>query len=104
MMGDKMLKIDKKNNAGKLELKLIGKLDTTTAPELEEAISSDLKEGVAVTIDMAELAYISSAGLRVLLMVKKSVGNGGTLKLRNVTSEVQDVLEITGFSTLLEQE
>ncbi len=99
-----MLKIDKKNSNGKLVVALSGKLDTITAPDFESGVIGDLKAGMKVTIDMKDLLYVSSAGLRELLMAKKAVGADGSVKLTNVSSEIQDVLEITGFSNILDVE
>lgn len=98
-----MLKVDKKKEDNTLMVTLEGKLDTTTAPDFESAITPELKDGLTVIVDMKNLSYISSAGLRVLIVAKKGIGNG-SLKVRNVSADIQDVLEITGFSTLLDLE
>ncbi len=99
-----MLSIDKKSKSGNLEVVLKGRLDTTTAGEFEESITADLKEGMDVIIDMKGLTYISSAGLRVIVMIKKAIGVKGAIKLRNVADEIKDVLEITGFSSQIKME
>ncbi len=98
-----MLKINKKKDKQAMVIALEGRLDTTTAPDFESSISSDTKEGMNVVVDMKKLAYISSAGLRVLIMVKRAIGSDGSLKLKNVSSDIQDVLEITGFSSLIDE-
>ena len=99
-----MLNIEKKSKSGNLEVNLKGRLDTTTAVDFENAITPELKETMDVIIDMKDLAYISSAGLRVLVMIKKAIGAKGSIKLRDVSDEIKDVLEITGFSTQIEME
>ncbi len=98
-----MLKINKKKEKQAMVIALDGRLDTTTAPDFETSITTDLKEGMDVVVDMKKLVYISSAGLRVLVMVKKAIGSDGSLKLKNVSSDIQDVLEITGFSSLIDE-
>ncbi len=103
MMERHMLKIDKKNDNGSLVVALDGRLDTTTAPDFEKAITADRKPAMNVIVDMKKLAYISSAGLRVLLMIKRAIGSEGTLKVRNASSDIQDVMEITGFSSLMDK-
>ena len=82
-------------------LRISGRLDTTTAPELETAVNAipdDVKE---LTLDMAEVTYISSAGLRVLLGAQKKMSRIGSMKLTGVCEAVMDVLEITGFADIL---
>ena len=82
-------------------LKLSGRLDTTTAPELEAAIdgcAADIKD---LVLDCAELAYISSAGLRVLLKAQKSMAVKGSMKLTNVNESIMEVFDITGFIDIL---
>ena len=84
----------------KLTIAVSGRVDTVTAPELE----SSLKFGSAkcVVIDLANVPYMSSAGLRLLLTAHKPMlGNGGELQVANVQSAVKEVLDITGFSDIL---
>ena len=84
----------------KLTIAVSGSVDTVTAPELE----SSLKFGNAkcVVIDLANVPYMSSAGLRLLLTAHKTMlGNGGELQVANVQSAVKEVLDITGFSDIL---
>lgn len=85
-------------------LKLQGRLDTTTAPELEAAIGNEGEALKKLILDMKELDYISSAGLRVLLTAHKKMMKQGELKVINVTEPVMDVFEMTGFSDILEIE
>lgn len=82
---------------------LLGRLDTTTAPDLENELKEDLNEGLKdYVLDLKELEYISSAGLRVLLFIQKSVSSmEGSLLIRNVRPEIMEVFEITGFSDIL---
>ena len=92
------LEIEKKNDNGTV-FALSGRLDTVTAPSLEQALDGELTQGEALTLDMAALEYISSAGLRGILKTYKALGDG--LRLANVGESVMEVLEITGFTDFL---
>ncbi len=94
--------IDKKLNGDKLTVALGGRLDTTTAPELETAL--DLNGIKDLVFDMKDLNYISSAGLRLLLKAQKQMNEQGSMKLINVNDIVMEVFEVTGFSTILKVE
>lgn len=85
----------------KLSLHIAGRLDTNTAPELEKAIAEIPAEVTDLTLDMAEVAYVSSAGLRVLLGAQKKMNKLGKMRLVGVCEEVLDVLEMTGFADIL---
>ena len=84
-----------------LTMKLGGRLDTTTAPELEKAFEKNMDVSKDLILDMKELEYISSAGLRVLLAAQKKMNQSGKMKLTGVSDEVMEVFEITGFSDIL---
>lgn len=94
-----MLNINATKNESTLTLVLDGRLDTVTAPELQAAIDEQIDGISNIVMDCKDLAYISSAGLRVLLTARKSIQ--GDLILNNVAPSVQDVLEITGFVDIL---
>ena len=94
------LKIEKKNTETKT-LALIGRLDTVTAPELEAEISTILPTAESLVLDMEKLEYISSAGLRVILKTQKALTQKAGLKLINVSNDVREVFDITGFSDFL---
>ena len=84
---------------GNLNVALEGRLDTTTAPDLENFLNDNYKIGTSLTIDCEKLAYISSAGLRVLLTAQKK--SRGAMKLTNVCELVMEVFEMTGFADIL---
>ena len=84
-----------------LEIFVSGRLDTTTAPELENALGSQLEGIESLTLDFGELAYISSAGLRVLLGAQKAMNRQGSMTVRNVSAEIMEIFEITGFADIL---
>ena len=96
-----MLNINKTIEEGKALFALGGRLDTTTAPELEQALKADLDGVTDLTLDMAELEYISSAGLRVLLSAQKVMKKQGQMKLKNVNDTIMEIFEVTGFSDIL---
>ena len=95
------MEINKNLNGDALELKIIGRLDTTTAPALEAEEKNSLEGLKSIVFDLEGLEYISSAGLRVLLSAQKSMNKQGTMKLVNVNEVVMEVFEITGFVDVL---
>ena len=96
------MKIDLTKNQGILTVALDGRLDTTTAPELEKCLSENGDGTGSLVIDCEKLSYISSAGLRVLLAAQKK--NRGAMKLVHVCELVMEVFEMTGFADILEIE
>ena len=93
--------IDKQINGGELTLTLNGRLDTTTAPELEAAVSEAVGSCDQLVLDFAGLEYISSAGLRVILKAQKAMAAKGGMKIMNVNETIMEIFEITGFSDIL---
>ena len=89
--------INKVADNGKLKVAISGRLDTTTAPELEKEL--DFTGITSVEFDLADLEYVSSAGLRVILMVQKNMK--GNFVLKNVKPEIIEIFEITGFADIL---
>jgi len=93
--------IEKTYGPGTLTLKLEGRLDTVTAPELEAELGDKLDGVRELTLDMAQLQYISSAGLRVLLAAQKRMNRQGLMRLTGVGEVVMEVFEVTGFADIL---
>lgn len=93
--------INKTTNEGQLTLVLSGRLDTTTAPQLETTLKSSLDGVNSLVLDFSELAYISSAGLRVLLSAQKVMDKQGKMSLCNVNDTILEVFEVTGFTDIL---
>lgn len=95
------MEIVKKREGNRWEIALEGRLDTTTAPQLE----AELKEGISgveeLAMNFADLAYISSAGLRVILSAQKIMNRQGSMVVRNVNEDVMEVFEVTGFIDIL---
>ena len=91
-----------KRDGNTLEIVLTGRLDTVTAPDLEKALMP-LPEGVDTLVyDFSKLDYISSAGLRVMLGLHRSLPMGGKTKVLNSNSVVKEVFSVTGFADILE--
>lgn len=84
-----------------LTLTLSGRLDTTTAPQLEAELKRSISGVQTLIFDFAGIEYISSAGLRVLLAAQKVMNRQGRMILRNVNEAVNEVFEITGFCDIL---
>ncbi len=91
-------------NANDLTLELTGRLDTTTSPALEEAVRKNLPSVSSLTFDLKVLDYLSSAGLRVLLMAEKGMQDRGGILIRNANALVKTVFQVTGFSEILKVE
>ena len=94
------MEINKKKEDSKLTLALEGRLDTTTAPQLETEIK-DLEGIEELVIDLEKLVYISSAGLRVLLAAQKIMAKQGSMLVKNVCADIMEVFDITGFADIL---
>lgn len=96
------MQIEREKQEEKLTLKLSGRLDTSTAPMLQETVEREQEGVTELNLDMEKLEYVSSAGLRVLLSsAKKMTAKGGTMNLFHVNEDVMDVFEITGFNEIL---
>ncbi len=96
-----MLNIKKNIADGKADYALEGRLDTSTAPELEKALRDSLDGVTKLVLDFEKLEYISSAGLRVLLAAQKIMAKQGAMKITHVNELVNEVFEVTGFSDML---
>ena len=93
--------IEKHKDGKKLDVKLIGRLDSKTAPELKEVLENNLNDVEELTFDLSELNYISSAGLRIILSTQKRMNKQGSMKVTNVQDIVMEVFESTGFVDIL---
>lgn len=96
-----MLNIVKKTENNGLTVALEGRLDTTTAPELERELLGSLEGVTSLVLDFEKLEYISSAGLRVLLAAQKIMLKQGEMKVIHVNDVVMEVFEVTGFTDTL---
>ena len=93
--------IEKKINGEALTLIVSGRLDTQTAPELENELDSVLSGLKELIFDFANLEYVSSAGLRVILKAQKAMNAQGSMKLTGVNDSIMEVFDITGFLDIL---
>ncbi len=96
-----MLNISKESNATSLVVTLEGRLDTTTAPDLEKELKDSLDDVTELIMDFEKLEYISSAGLRVLLSAQKIMSRQGEMKLIHVSDTIMEIFEVTGFVDIL---
>lgn len=95
------MNIEKKIENGNVTLTITGRLDTTTAPELEKTLDNVLDGTKELVFDMTGLEYISSAGLRVILKAQKAMNAQGSMKLTGVNDGIMEVFDITGFLDIL---
>lgn len=95
------MKVTLNKNSNTLEVHVSGRLDTTTAPELEKALSSQLEGIESLILDFAELVYVSSAGLRVLLALQKIMNRQGQMLVTHVNDNIMEVFDVTGFVDVL---
>ena len=95
------MNIEKKINGTELLIGLTGRLDTTTAPLLEAEVKREISGKTNLVFDFANLEYLSSAGLRVLLSAQKVMNKQGEMVIKNVNETIMGIFEITGFSEIL---
>ncbi len=93
--------IDVNKNGNATTVALTGRLDTTTAPELEAKLKTEMEGCTELVFDFTGLEYVSSAGLRVLLAAQKTMNKQGNMVIKNVDSSIMEVFEITGFVDIL---
>ena len=93
--------IEKTVNGTELAIVLSGRLDTTTAPQLEAELKASLDGVEKLVQDFAALEYLSSAGLRVLLAAQKTMNKQGSMVVRNVNETIAEIFEVTGFCDVL---
>ena len=95
------MEIIKEKNGTAVTMSLQGRLDTATAPQMEAELQKDMEEVTRLILDMRELEYLSSAGLRVILNAQKMMGKRGGMVVRHVNETIMEVFELTGFSDIL---
>ena len=95
------MEVIKKKDGAVLNAAMTGRIDTTTAPQFEAAIKPELEGITSLVLDFAQVEYISSAGLRVLLSLQKLMNKQGDMKLLHVNETIMEIFEVTGFSDIL---
>ena len=95
------MEIKKAKNENELNLAVVGRLDTTTAPQLEAELKQSISGVEKLVLDFENLEYLSSAGLRVLLAAQKVMNKQGEMVIRNVNETIAEIFEITGFTDIL---
>ena len=93
--------INKTANGNELTIALEGRLDTTTAPQLDDELKTALDGIAKLEFNFEKLEYVSSAGLRVLLAAQKVMNKQGSMVIKNVNEEIQEIFEVTGFVDIL---
>lgn len=93
--------IEKILEGNRLNIMLEGRLDTTTAPQLEAELKRSVNDIGELIFDFGKLEYISSAGLRVLLSAQKVMNRQGSMIVKNVNDVIMDIFEVTGFAEIL---
>ena len=93
--------IEKNLNGAEMNVKVTGRLDTTTAPELEAELKQSFGGITKLVLDFMELEYLSSAGLRVLLGAQKTMNKQGEMIIKNVNETINEIFEVTGFIDIL---
>ena len=96
-----MMNIVRNRKNGTLTLALEGRMDITTAPDLEQVVKGNLDDVTELVMDLAKLTYISSAGLRVLLLAQKKMDKQGSMKVIHVNEAVMEVFVAMGFADIL---
>ena len=93
--------IEKNLYGTELTVTIVGRLDTTTAPDLEASLKESFEGVTKLILDFAELEYLSSAGLRVLLAAQKVMNKQGEMIIKNVNETINEIFEVTGFIDIL---
>ncbi|MBP3856855.1 MAG: STAS domain-containing protein [Ruminiclostridium sp.] len=93
--------ISKNQNGAELEIRLEGRLDTSTAPELEAELKTSLGGVDSLIFNLSGLEYISSAGLRVLLSAQKTMNKQGNMKVTGANETIMEIFDVTGFVDIL---
>ncbi len=93
--------VNKEINGNELVISVSGRIDTTTAPTLEQEIKASLEGVQKLVVDIADVEYVSSAGLRVFLSTHKTMSKQGSMVVKNVSESVKEIFEVTGFADIL---
>ena len=96
-----IMNISKIPEGDKLTVKIEGRLDTTTAPELENELKASYDGVKELILDVSAMEYISSAGLRVLLSAQKTMAKQGNMTVKNVSADIMEIFDVTGFVDIL---
>lgn len=94
------MQISTEKENSKLTVTVSGRIDTATAPELEKYVFDHMEGITEMALDLADVEYVSSAGLRALLQIHKNMSKQGKLKLLNINTAVKEIFDMTGFSRI----
>ena len=93
--------ISKNKTDGTLVISLSGRLDTVSAPQFESELKASIGDIAELILDLSDLDYMSSAGLRILLSAQKTMNTKGKMIVRNVNDTIFEIFEVTGFTEIL---
>ena len=95
------MNIKQKKENKKLTVFVSGRIDTVTAPQLSDYMKTELAGVEELILDLQEVEYVSSAGLRVILFAQKMMNSQGSMKVANVNNDIMETFELTGFTDIL---
>ena len=95
------MEIKQERDGEKVTLHVSGRIDTQTSPQLEEVVLGILDGVKELVFDLSETAYVSSAGLRIFLIAQKRMARQGVMKIAGANSDLLDIFEVTGFTSIL---
>lgn len=95
------MEIIRKREGDSLNMALTGRLDTTSSPQLEAELRQVMDEIRELTLDLKDLTYVSSAGLRVFLSAQKVMNKRGKMAIRNAQPQIMEIFDVTGFTDIL---
>ena len=95
------MQITKTLNTDALTIAISGRIDTLTAPQLDAEIQGKLDGVKSLTIDLKDVEYVSSAGLRIFLTAQKIMNKQGKMVVKNASSAIKEIFDVTGFSDIL---
>lgn len=95
------MQITSNRDSNRLTVFVSGRVDTNTAPEFERYIDENTDGVSELVLDLKEMSYTSSAGLRIILKAQKMMNKQGSMKVVHVQEDVMDIFEMTGFSDIL---
>ena len=95
------MNIKQKSEGKKVTISITGRIDTSTAPQLQEYLKESMPGVEELILDLAEVDYISSAGLRVILFAQKTMNSQGSMSVSNANKDILEIFELTGFTDIL---
>ena len=95
------MELSKNKTGSTLVISMSGRLDTVSAPQLDEELKASIGGATELILDLSNLEYMSSAGLRILLSAQKTMNHQGKMIVKNVNDTIMEIFEVTGFTEIL---